>query len=39
MDGYLSWMGYYFIVAVNESRTEIYDDVHDKSDIDWKIKV
>jgi len=38
MDGYLYRMGHHFIVAVDERRAKIYDDVHDESDIDWKLK-
>jgi hypothetical protein len=34
MDGYLYRMGHHFIVAVDERRAKIYDDVHDESDID-----
>lgn len=34
MDGYLSRMGDYFIVAVDERRAKIYNDVHDECYVD-----
>lgn len=39
MDGYLSRMGNHLIVAVDERRAKIYNDVHDECDVDWKIKI
>jgi hypothetical protein len=34
MDGYLCRMGHHLIVAVDECRAKIYDDIHNKGDID-----